>query len=198
MLDAVDAEFETDSQRYYLLGVSNGAMMALRLGCNLSSRFAAVAPIIGQLAPGFACAPGVDLPMMHLFGGADNTVRYDGQPAGDGFIYTSAARTAQVWAQGMSCKTGPVAWSADVKGGSALRCTAYRDCAQPQQEVVSCMHPQGSHNWPGQGVAGMPATCVGPGQVESMPGQARCPDSAGAYSDWGMDLVWKFMSRYRR
>ena len=84
VMDAVQLEFETDSNRTYLLGVSNGGMMTLRLGCNMSDRFAAIAPIIGQLAPGYVCGPATDLPMLHLFGGEDNTVRFDGTPAGDG------------------------------------------------------------------------------------------------------------------
>lgn len=198
MLDAVQSEFQTDSSRYYLLGVSNGGMMTLRLACNLSGRFAAIAPIIGQLAPGYACGPDVDLPMLHLFGGEDNTVRFDGNPGGDGFIYTSAAETAAVWSSALACATGPTAWGNEISQSAGLVCTAYSDCRVDGHEVVSCMDPDGRHAWPEQFVAGMPATCVTSEQFDSMPGQSHCQSTSGNYIHLGMDLVWGFMTRYRK
>ena len=197
ILDAVQAEYQTDSSRYYLLGVSNGGMMALRLGCNLSGRFAAVAPIIGQLAPGYACGPGTDLPMLHLFGAEDDTVRFDGKPGGDGFIYTTATETAEVWAAAMACETGPASWENEISNSGGLACTAYSDCRTEGHEVVSCMDPDGRHIWPEQYVADMPATCVTAVQYDSLPDQARCETSSGDYVHLGMDLIWDFMSRYR-
>ena len=198
VIDAVQTEFQSDSQRFYLLGVSNGGMMALRLGCNVSERFAAVAPIIAQLAPGYACGPSVGLPMLHLYGGKDNTVRFDGMPGGDGFIYTTAARSTEVWAEAMSCREGPAPWENEYSRTMGLNCVAYSDCNVVGHEVVSCMEPEGGHDWPGQRVRSMPATCVTPEQYESMPDQARCPESDGETVHEGMDLVWGFFSRYQR
>jgi len=198
VLDKVEAEFPTDTQRYYMLGVSNGGMMALRLGCNLSDRFAAIAPIIAQLAPGYACGPSVDLPMLHLYGGKDNTVRFDGLPGGDGFVYTTAAHSTEVWAEAMSCKAGPAAWENKFSRKIGLTCSAWSDCSTEHHEVVSCMDPEGGHEWPGQRVVSVPPTCVTPEQYDSIPGQARCPESDGALMRDGMDLVWNFFSRYRR
>jgi len=198
MLGAIAVEFQTDPRRYYLLGVSNGAMMALRAGCELADRFAAVAAIIGQLAPGHACAPDTGLPLLHLYGGLDNTVRADGTAGGDGYIYSSAQETAATWAAGMACRSGPVPWQHPLAEKAGLQCTAYSDCRQPGHEVVSCMDPQGVHVWPGQRVAGVPATCVTPEQAGSMPGQQACPDGGGEYQHWGMDLTWEFMRRYQQ
>jgi poly(3-hydroxybutyrate) depolymerase len=138
VLDTVAAEFSTDTARYYLLGVSNGGMMALRLGCNLSNRFAAVAPIIAQLAPGFECGPTTQLPMLHLAGGEDNTVRIDGKPAGDGFIYATAEATAQTWADALECTDQPAPWSNRYADQGGLQCTAYSQCSVAGQQVVSC------------------------------------------------------------
>ncbi|MBT8077189.1 MAG: hypothetical protein KJO31_01375 [Gammaproteobacteria bacterium] len=198
MLDLVHAEYPTDPSRTYLLGVSNGAMMTLRLGCNLSDRFAAVAPIIGQLAPGHACGPTSDLPMIHLFGGQDDTVRFDGGPAGDGFMYTTAAQTAQVWAAAMDCDDAPQHWSTATADAAGLQCTAYANCRRAGDQVVSCLDPDGAHQWPEQYVGGVPATCVTPEQSESIPGQAPCPAETGAFVHLGMDLIWDFFKRYER
>ena len=198
ILDEVESEFTTDPRRYYMLGVSNGGMMALRLGCNMSDRFAAIAPVIAQLAPGYACGPSIDLPMLHLFGGKDNTVRFDGLPGGDGFIYTTAERSTEVWAKAMSCETGPTPWTNDYSRSIGLICNGYSDCAAEGHEVVSCMDPEGGHEWPGQRVASIPPTCVTPEQYGSLPDQAHCPDSNGEIMHDGMDLVWDFFNRYQR
>jgi polyhydroxybutyrate depolymerase len=197
MLDQLQAEFDADDDRYYLLGVSNGGMMTWQLGCSMSDKFAAIAPIIGQLAPGYACGPDVDLPAMHLFGGEDNTVRYDGEAAGDGFFYTSATETASVWADAMACKSGPAAWESDLTRAAGVQCTAYSDCNDPKHEIVSCMDPAGNHNWPGQKVQGTVATCVTEEQYASMPDTPRCEPATGEYDGSGMDLVWDFFGRYR-
>ena len=198
MLDQVHAEFPTNAARTYLLGVSNGAMMTLRLGCNLSDRFAAIAPIIGQLAPGYACGPSTDLPMLHLFGGEDDTVRFDGRPAADGFIYTSAARTAEVWASAMRCAVTPQPWSTGTTAAAGLQCNAYTNCARAADEVVSCLDPDGTHRWPEQYVGDVPATCVTAEQYESIPGQAHCPAESEPYVHLGMDVIWEFFRRYER
>lgn len=197
MLDAVQSEFQTDSRRYYLLGVSNGGMMALRLGCDLSDRFSAVAPIIGQLAPGYECGPDVDLPMLHLYGGKDQTIRFDGKPGRGGFAYTSAAETAAVWSSEMACKSGPASWQTEISQSAGLTCTAYSDCRVTGHEVVSCSDPDGGHLWPEQFVKGIPATCVTSEQFDSFPDQLHCPSTSGEYAHLGMDLVWEFMKRYR-
>ena len=196
LLDSVQSEFAIDKSRTYLLGVSNGGMMTLRLGCNLSDRFAAIAPIIAQLAPGYACGPDVDLPMMHLFGGEDDTVRFDGKPAGDGFIYTTAAKTAEVWASALACESGPQGWHNDIAAEAELVCTAYSDCRVEGQEVVSCMDPDGTHAWPEQYVGDMPATCITSEQYESLPDQQHCATDGGDYVSLGMDLIWEFFKRY--
>ena len=170
VLDEMLADFPVDAQRVYLLGVSNGGMMTLRLGCNLSSRFAAIAPIIGQLAPGHVCGPDVDVPMLHLAGGKDEVVRYDGKAgSADGYIYTSVAQTTATWADALACSDGPADWETEQSEAAGLEGSAYTDCRVPGHEVVSCIDPDLGHEWPGQS------------------------DGSGR----GMDLVWSFFDRYR-
>jgi len=197
VLDQVEEEFKTDRRRAYLLGVSNGGMMTWRMGCNLSHRFAAIAPIIGQLAPGYACAPESDTPAIHLFGGMDSTVRFDGTAGSDGFRYTSAADAARVWTKSMNCKSGPVPWKNEHSELAKLQCTAYRDCEVTDHEVISCIDPVGGHDWPSQRIQSIAsATCVSDAQIKSMPGQTRCEAASDDYTSHGMDLIWSFFSRY--
>lgn len=198
MIGDIQAEFSPDANRVYLLGVSNGGMMALRLACNMSSRFAAVVPIIAQLAPGYACGPDTDLPMLHLYGGVDDTVRHDGLPGGDGYVYTSASETAKLWADALACDSAPNDWQNELSLAAGLSCKAYSNCREPGHEVVSCMAPDGGHDWPGQRVSGMPATCVTAEQAAALPDQERCPTPTNRTAHKGMDLVWDFVSRYRK
>jgi poly(3-hydroxybutyrate) depolymerase len=168
----------------------------MRLARNLSDRFAAVAPIIAQLAPGYAYGPTVDVPMLHLFGDKDDTVRLDSEPGGHGFIYTAAAQTAKVWANHLSCDVGPSDWENQFSNAAGLVCTAYSNCRASSQEVVSCMEPSGRHVWPRQRVQTIPATCVTEQQYDTMAGQEHCPESSGKLVSAGMDVVWDFFSCY--
>ncbi|MYK83334.1 MAG: hypothetical protein F4024_12315 [Gammaproteobacteria bacterium] len=198
VLEEVKAEYPTDEDRYYVLGVSNGAMMALRLGCDRSHQFAAVSAIIGQLAPGFACQPATQLPLLHLTGALDDTVREDGQPAADGFLYETAEHTRAYWAKAMQC--GNLArWSPSQPEAAQLQCEAWRQCQVAGQEVVGCSDPKGAHAWPGASVGSVTATCVTAQQQASFPDQPLCPASTPEdVTDWGIDLVWDFFSRYSR
>lgn len=199
ILDESQAEFPIDVDRVYMLGVSHGAAMTLRAGCMLSSRFAAVAPIIGQLPAGRGCGPSEDLPMLQLFGGEDETIRFDGTAGkDDGFIYVSTADTAAIWADALACDAAAGHWTNAVSAQAGLVCTAHSNCRVAGHEVVSCMDPEAGHWWPSQGYEGLSATCVTEEQFESLPGQHHCPPEPGTYEHLGMDLIWQFFSRYRR
>ena len=198
VLDSVASEYEMDSARVYALGVSSGGHMLYRLACSRSGRFAAVAPIISQMPAGYACVPSTELPMIHLFGGLDETIRPDGTAGkDDGYIYESAARTAAIWSEALECQHGPAPWQNAYSESAGLVCTAYSDCSGEDNEVVSCLDPDGAHNWPEQELRGSWATCVTGVQVESMPGQPLCPPATGDRVHKGMDLVWDFFGRYR-
>jgi polyhydroxybutyrate depolymerase len=198
VLDEVTTAFPTDIDRYYLLGNSNGAIMALRLSCDLGERFAATAALIAQMPPGFECAPAHSLPLLHLFGELDDTMGHDGTPTSDGWIYTSAADTASTWANGMGCKGKPEPWRTPITDANQLSCTAYTDCPGRDHQVVSCMDTQAGHEWRGQRLTEIPADCVGPEQRGSLPQQPTCAIGVDSSALWGMDMVWQFLSQYRR
>ena len=76
-----------DRSRIYAYGMSNGGFMALRLGCQSASLFAAVATVTGVLGnespttDDFACdlesTGGLPIPMLHIHGTDDGTVGYE-------------------------------------------------------------------------------------------------------------------------
>ena len=198
LLDAVESEYDTDTSRYYALGMSNGGMMTLRLGCDMSSRFAAIAPIAAQLPVGFNCDPDVDLPMIHLGGGKDDTVRLDGAASGDGFFYTSAATLATKWAGALQCESGPDAWETELSNKAELSCTAYTSCSVDGHAVVSCVDSDETHNWPARRPGGAWPTCVTHQQYDTMPEQRHCEPRTEYGPHIGMDIIWAFFKSVSR
>lgn len=199
MLDEVQATYATDPGRYYVLGVSNGAMLTTRIACDLAGRFAAAAPIIGLQPTGHACAPNTDLPVLFLMGARDETIRYDGKAGkDDGFIYATLAETTKIYADAMQCTSGPADWPLELAAGAGVKCTAYSACREEGHEVVSCLDPTGGHVWPQQQASGSTSTCVTDAQAASMPEKALCPPVSDPGPHAGMDLVWSFFTRYRR
>jgi len=196
LLDAVESDYNTDTTRYYALGMSNGGMMTLRLGCSMSGRIAAIAPVAAQMPSGFDCGPGTNLPMIHLSGGKDDTVRPDGEPGGDGFAYVSAADTTATWAKALQCESGPDSWETEASGRAGLSCTAYGACAIEGQEVVSCVDPDETHNWPASRPGGAWPTCVTSQQKDSLPEQRLCEPRTVYGPHRGMDVIWEFFSRF--
>ena len=93
LIDELIARHAVDPQRVYVTGVSNGGMMAHRLGCELSDRIAAIAPIAGSL--GVACHPTSPVSVMIVHGTNDRHVPYE-----DGTIlrqtYTGGQEGAEV------------------------------------------------------------------------------------------------------
>jgi polyhydroxybutyrate depolymerase len=198
LLDDVAAEFNTDTNRYYVLGMSNGGMMTLRLGCDMSDRFAAIAPIDAQLANGYNCGPDTDLPMIHLSGGKDDTVRGDGQPGGDGFIYVSIRDTTSIWAKALQCDAHEKPWTSPAAAAAGLECMAFSYFNVGGLVVVCFQDPEETHNWPARRPGGAWPTCVTSQQAESMPEQRLCEARLETGPHLGMDLIWSFFSRYSR
>jgi polyhydroxybutyrate depolymerase len=66
-----------DPERVYATGMSNGAMMSYRLGCD-SKVFAAIGPVAGTLLG--ECSAPAPIPVIHVHGLKDTNVRFDGQP----------------------------------------------------------------------------------------------------------------------
>ena len=69
-----------DRSRIYATGVSNGGGFTARLGCTLSSRIAAIAPVAGGYRSLDPCHPDRAVAVLEIHGDADPVVPYDGKP----------------------------------------------------------------------------------------------------------------------
>ncbi len=77
LLDELEKNYSIDSTRIFATGLSNGGMMTYKLGCELSDRIAAIAPVAGALDTD---DPDAAYPVSAIIfhGTADLHVLYDG------------------------------------------------------------------------------------------------------------------------
>lgn len=79
LLDEVERRSCVDPARVYVTGASNGAGLVARIGCELSDRVAAIAPVAGgyyRLPP---CRPDRPVSVLEVHGTADQAVPYGGK-----------------------------------------------------------------------------------------------------------------------
>ena len=72
LIDSLESQYVIDSARIYVCGISNGGMMSFRLGCELNSKIAAIAPVAISMSEYLysSCKPGKPVPLMYIFGNA--------------------------------------------------------------------------------------------------------------------------------
>ncbi|HTK85544.1 MAG TPA: PHB depolymerase family esterase [Patescibacteria group bacterium] len=151
LIGALRGAYNIDASRIYATGMSNGAMMAYRLGCELSDVLAGIAPVSGALD--IDCHPKQPLSVVAFHGTADQHVLYDGGVAPKQADRKHPNRKDQsvsyaisFWTGRDNCADGPLHKAmGDVVG------ERYNQCANGT-EVVLYTVKGGGHDWPG-GVA---------------------------------------------
>jgi polyhydroxybutyrate depolymerase len=80
LIDYVIAEYNTDPKRIYITGISNGAMMAYRLACELSQRIEAIAPVDGNIPFMISdkCSPSEPVSVLAINNVLDPLVPFEG------------------------------------------------------------------------------------------------------------------------
>jgi polyhydroxybutyrate depolymerase len=104
LLDRVSSLACVDARRIYATGVSNGGRMAALLGCALSERIAAIAPVSGGYRSLPACLANRPVSVLEIHGTADTTVPYEGfGPQHEGAVLSYMF----AWAARDGCATQP-------------------------------------------------------------------------------------------
>jgi polyhydroxybutyrate depolymerase len=141
LLDRSEALACVDRTRVYATGVSNGGGMAARLGCELSSRLAAIAPVAGGYSTLDACHPSRPVSVLEIHGTRDNVVPYAGKPP-DGA--GSVAGFLTEWTSLDGCR-GRASRSGYGPSSALFR---WRHC-EDGAEVEHIKIYGGGHAWPG-------------------------------------------------
>jgi polyhydroxybutyrate depolymerase len=191
VIDQLVADDNVDPGRVYVTGLSNGAIFSEELGCALSGKIAAIAPVAGPMpaadAPG--CAPGRPMPVLEIHGTADPIVPYQGgvvahtsgDLGGPGHSpVLSAAATEQLWRAKDGC--GPVATASlpNVADDGTSVTTESASCAGGAVVELYTI-AGGGHTWP-DGPQYLPKLLVGPVSHQF---------DASA-------VIWQFFSGFRR
>jgi polyhydroxybutyrate depolymerase len=175
VLDQVEADLCVDSDRIFVTGLSNGAMMTSAIGCALSDRIAAIAPVAGIQDPD-GCAPARPMPVIAFHGTEDGFLSYDGGygertaslPAPDGSGKTlgdlgvrdsggpSVVEMTSAWAARAGCDTSP-AESAVASDVTLLDFPCSGDV-----DVQLYRIDGGGHTWPGSALSAAVASIIGP------------------------------------
>ena len=145
LLDHLGGELCLDQRRVYATGMSNGAMLSHRLGCELAERIAAIAPVSGTNVTD-SCTPKRPMPVMHVHGTADKHVPWEGG-LGCGLAavpFPSVPDSIGGWLARDGCT--PAAPALVVEQGDG-RCERQGDCAAAS--VILCTITGGGHSWPG-------------------------------------------------
>jgi polyhydroxybutyrate depolymerase len=153
LVDTLQRELGVDPRRIYATGISNGAMFAYRLACDLPGVLAAIAPVAGalptQLAPG--CGHTQPVSVMAFQGTADPLVPY----AGGGVArrrrsVLGAERSIAFWGEIDGC-TGQPSTELEpdrVRDGTRVRRLEYAGCREGRAVVLYTIEG-GGHTWPG-------------------------------------------------
>ncbi len=148
LLDELIKDYPVDSKRVYVTGLSNGGMMAHRLGIELSHRIAAIAPVIATLF-GDETKPAHPVSALMINGMLDKSVPYlGGAPGGrfpdawDGAKALPAINQSAFWAAANGCEPDPERREQGAVVLSQYRCPAGRD-------VALYLIKDNGHAWPG-------------------------------------------------
>jgi polyhydroxybutyrate depolymerase len=156
VIDRVLRYYNVDPSRIYVVGHSNGGMMALRVGCELTDKIAAVGSVIASLPEDMSpiCRPSRSVPIVTIAGTDDPLVPWEGGEVTVGDIprgrVISVPDTIEFWRQRNYCGTLPVSRelpNRDLLDGSTVTLKEYRDCAGAS-DVLLYQINGGGHRWP--------------------------------------------------
>jgi len=147
LVDEIERTYSVDRARIYATGMSNGGMMAYRLGCRLSDRLAAIAPVAGALNEE-SCVPSSPVSVIVFHGTADEHVPYEGG-FGSASLYPHEDRpvsyAVDFWVARNGCSTVPVTETS--ASGNIVKDTY--GGGEDGSEVVLYTIRDGGHAWPG-------------------------------------------------
>jgi polyhydroxybutyrate depolymerase len=169
LLDELTINYpQLNSQRVYVTGMSNGAMMAYRLACEIPHRIAAIASVAGTMVYSGLCdASGI--PLLHIHSRLDGRVPFNGGEGVAGNYFPAAMQGVNQWRELNGCSA-----EADIRQFDLYSVGHYQNCrsAAPVTLIVT---EDGGHSWP-----------------EAKPRRIGGDPVSQAFS--ATDVIWEFFS----
>jgi len=171
LIDQLIAKYKVNPKKVYVAGMSNGAMMAYTLACDLSDKIAAITSVSGTLMVSSPCQPSRAVPILHIHSELDTRVPFDGGIGMANHYFTPVDSALNVWAALDSCDTPPIATQ-----NSGYTFTEWKD-HNGRPAIDLYLTQDGGHSWPG----GL------------KPREKADPPSTAVNAT---DLLWDFFQRY--
>lgn len=139
--------FNTNPQKQYLCGFSNGGFMSHKMACESSECFAAIATVSGNMSDTTyaSCNPQFTPAVLHIHGTSDAIVPYNGGPS----TGVSVDQTMQKWATFLNCNPTPTSVimpNTNLTDFSSPERITYSNCTSPLELIKIT---GGGHQWPG-------------------------------------------------
>ncbi|HUI83721.1 MAG TPA: PHB depolymerase family esterase [Candidatus Binatia bacterium] len=151
LVSKLEKEYRIDTQRIYVTGISNGAMMSYRVACEMADVVAAVAPVEG--AQNLPCKPSAPVSVIVFHGTADRLVPINGGSTpyqiGPRRTDSAVADTVAFWVKQDGCTPTP-----HHKESNEVRIDTYSGCKDGSAVAVYVI-PGGHHLWPGTAISGV-------------------------------------------
>lgn len=191
LIDHMIKDYNADPKRVYVTGISNGAIMAYRLACELSSKIAAIAPVDGNIPYMliYECSPAMAVSVLAINNVNDPLVPYEGGEIYGSFHRIKLGRVLSVdesvgfWVKHNMCSPEPLVLEEpdrDPKDGTRVTRKEYSN-ANDGTEVILYSVEGGGHTWPG-GLQYLPKWVVGK--------TSRDIDATG--------IIWTFFKKHSR
>ena len=104
VIKEVEANYNVDLKRVFIVGHSNGGFMAYRMACDHADTIAALVSLeAATYADPRKCSPSVPVATLEIHGTADDTINYDGGKI-LGHRYPGAVATTKMWAKYDGCR----------------------------------------------------------------------------------------------
>lgn len=149
LIQQVQRDRAIDPQRIYVVGLSNGGILAQKLACEAPDGIAAIATVAASLPTQFAarCQTQTTLPILMVNGTADTVVPWNGGAVGRHPLAVPRIPEAiEFWRQHNGCEA-----PAQVTAVSeVVAVTAYSSC-KGQAEVMLVALQGAEHTWAGGG-----------------------------------------------
>lgn len=177
LIDEVIKEFSVDENRIYATGISNGALMTYRLGCELSDKIAAIAVVAAPAMPS-NYVPSRPISVMLLHGTADPVAPFYGGKGGIrnvSFQAHSAKDMVDYWVEKNAC---PKDFTTSYENGR-VKCLSYGPCRN-STVIEFCTIEGGGHTWP-SGWQYSPVDRIGPVSY-----------------DISFEQIWEFFKKHPR
>lgn len=150
LLNYLQTNYNIDANRVYSTGMSNGGFLSYSLACEMNDRITAIASVTGSMIQSKlnACNPQRPVPVMEIHGTADNTVPYNGLPAG---TFVAIPSLLDAWVGFNNCDPTPTITQVP-NTNTTDGCTAERQLYTGGEKGSTVEHYKingGGHTWPG-------------------------------------------------